>query len=337
MNDRPSAAPPPLKEIRSLLEQSRRVLVAAHVDPDGDAIGSQLACAACLRRLGKEVVLTRESDIPDKYRFLHGTSEIRHVDELPPDLGIDTAVILECPTLDRVGKAARYLTETVRIINIDHHRESGDFGTTNWIDPTKSSVGEMLYELYQALDHKITPEVAEQLYTAIMTDTGRFRFPSTTARTMEIVARLIDAGADPKTIADNVYFRLSASTMRLTGLVLATIEFHDNDQICLLTLTRQMLQAAGADSSEADGLVDFTLFTDTAKVGALLKEIDESQTRVSLRSRNGINVAELAARYGGGGHLNAAGCTMPFGFARAREELLKLLSDARKKNEHRQD
>ncbi|HOD67705.1 MAG TPA: bifunctional oligoribonuclease/PAP phosphatase NrnA [candidate division Zixibacteria bacterium] len=337
MNDRPGPTAPPLDELRALLERSRRVLVVAHVEPDGDAIGSLLACGACLRNLGKETVLVRESEIPSKYRFLRGAGEIRPVDALPVDLAIDTAVVLECPTLDRVGRAARFLTDGVRIINIDHHRESGDFGAVNWIDPTKSSVGEMLFELYEAFGCEITPEVAEQLYTAIMTDTGRFRYPSTSPRTMEIVGRLIAAGADPKAIADNVYYRLSVSTMRLTGMVLASIEFHDRDRLCLLTLTQEMLEAAGAGLSESDGLVDFTLFTDTAEVGALLKEVDEDRTRVSLRSRDAVNVAALAAQYGGGGHFNAAGCTMPYGLARAREEIIRVLTHARKRDTDRQD
>lgn len=329
MTDRPSAIAPPIHEIRRLLERGRRVLVASHVDPDGDAIGTQLAVGAFLRHLGKEVFLVREADIPGKYRFLTGIDRIRPFDEFPMDLTPDTAVVLECPTIDRVGRAACFLTDNVQILNIDHHYDSGTFGTVNWIDPTKSSVGEMAFELFEEYAYAFPPEVAEQLYTAILTDTGRFRFPSTSPRTMEIVGRLIGSGANPKKITDDVYFRLGAPTMKLMGRVLSTIEFHDDNTICLLTLTKQMLEESGADLSDSDGLVDFAMFCDTVEIGGLLKE-QNGRTRVSLRSRDSINIADVAAEYGGGGHFNAAGCTMPFGLPEARTTLIEVLKNARR-------
>ncbi len=329
-NNAPMVTAPPVAEIRDILENSKRVLVASHVDPDGDAIGTQLAFAFYLRKLGKEVFLVREADVPTKYRFLGGTEDITPVDEYPEDFRVDTAVILECPSKARIGKVAKFLHDDVKIVNIDHHYESGEFGTVNWIDPTRSSVGEMTYDLFEALDYNIPPEVAEQLYTAIMTDTGRFRYQSTSPRTMEVVGHLIGAGADPKKITEFVYFRLSASTMKLTGQVLSTIDFHDDDSVCLLTITKKMLQEAGADMSESDGLVDFTLFADTVDIGALLKEVSENETRVSLRSRDHINVSEIAARYGGGGHFNASGCSLDMNLDQARQELIKVLTDARR-------
>lgn len=333
-SDRPLAVAPPTAEIRDLLQRSRRALVASHVDPDGDAIGAQLAFGAYLRSLGKEVFLVRDGEIPSKYRFLPHVDSISLYDDLPSGFAVDTAVILECPTVARVGRAASLLTDNVTIINIDHHYDSGNFGTVNWIDPTKSSVGEMSFELFVELGFSMPPEVASQLYTAILTDTGRFRFPSTSPRTMEIVGQLIAAGADPKKLTDDVYFRLTASTMKLMGAVLSTIEFHDADSLCLLTMTKQMLNEAKADQSESDGLVDFTLFCDTVVVGALLKEVDGRQTRVSLRSRDKVNVAEIAARFGGGGHFNASGCTLPWGIKEARNRLLEVLKGVRHARDH---
>ena len=322
---------PPLSDIRDLIERSHRVLIASHVDPDGDAIGSQLAFATYLRQLGKEVFMVRDSEVPAKYRFLDGVGAIAHVDSFPDEFAVDTAVILECPTLERIGRGGRWLTGDVKIVNIDHHYESGDFGTVNWIDPTKSSVGEMLFELFDAMGYDMPPEVAEHLFTAIMTDTGRFRYQGTSPRTMEIAGRLIAAGAQPKKITDHVYYRLPASTMKLTGMVMATLEYAADNAVCILTLTNKMLAEAGAESSESDGLVDFTLSTDGVEIGVLLKEQDENSTRVSLRSRDRVNVAELAGVYGGGGHYNASGCTVPMGLAEAKKELIGLMTDALKK------
>ncbi len=317
----------PARDIRSAIDGSSHLLVASHVDPDGDAIGTQLAFAAHLRQLDKQVWTVRETDIPAKYRFLPDVETIRHVDSLPPDLSVDTVVILECPNRSRIGQAARYLDAASTVINIDHHRDSRELGTLNWIDPARSSVGEMVYEYLVACEHRVTSPMATQLYTAIMTDTGRFRFNSTSPRTMEIAGELIALGADPKEICDQVYYNLDPSTMRLTALVLNTIEFHNNGSVCLLTLTKDMLERAQADPAESDGLVDFSLFTRGVKVGALLKERDSESTRVSFRSRDGVNVAELASRFGGGGHFNAAGCTVPMGLQQAKRALLDMITE----------
>ncbi len=317
----------PLLEIHELIDKSKRVLVASHIDPDGDAIGTQLAFAAYLRSLQKEVFLIREAPVPAKYRFLPDSDKIVHIDSYPDDFSVDTAVVLECPHVARTGKAEKFLKPETVIINIDHHSDSGFYGTVNWVEPGRSSVGEMVYELFLDAKFEITPEIATQLYTAILTDTGRFRFLSTSPRTMKIAGDLIAAGANPKEICDLVYFNLSPSTMKLTAKVLNTIEFFDNNYVCMLTLTNKMLEETGADMSESDGLVDFTLSTAGVGVGVLLKEQDAHNTRVSLRSRDGINVAELAARFGGGGHFNASGCTIPKSLEEAKQELLRIIKE----------
>ncbi len=315
----------PHAEIKQILECGRRILVVSHVDPDGDAIGSQLACAAYIRQLGKEVVLVREANIPYKYQFLPHVEDIRPIDSLPAGTSVDTAVVLECPNLERTGRAASLLGGDVTIVSIDHHRDSGALGAINWIEPERSSVGEMVYEYFEAVGFHIDAEVATQLYTAILTDTGRFRYQSTLPRTLQVAGELIKAGADPKKICDHVYYNLSQSTVKLTARVLSTIEFHQNGTVCFLSLDKAMLTESGADMAESDGLVDFSLFADGVVVGALLKARDETHTRVSLRSRDGVNVAAIAAQFGGGGHFNASGCTMPMNLVDAKTELLRIL------------
>ncbi|MEA2031706.1 MAG: bifunctional oligoribonuclease/PAP phosphatase NrnA [candidate division Zixibacteria bacterium] len=317
----------PSAEIKQIIERSHSVLIVSHIDPDGDAIGTQLAFAEYLRHLHKKVVLVRESEIPFKYRFLPDIENIVPIDTISADINIDTVVILECPNASRIGRAISLFGEHMTILNIDHHRDSGLLGTINWIEPERSSVGEMIYEYFSTIGFEISSNVAIQLYTAILTDTGRFRYPSTTPRTMQIAGELIKAGADPKTICNYVYYNLSPSTMKLTAKVLNTIEFYQDGSICFLTLTRNILNETGADMAESDGLVDFTLHTNGVIVGVLLKEQDDNHTRVSLRSRDGINVADIAAQYGGGGHFNASGCTIPKNLTATREELLHLLGE----------
>ncbi len=315
----------PYEAIMAILNDSHKILVASHLDPDGDAIGTQLAFAAFLEHLGKEVYTVRDNDIPFKYRFLKGANDIPRVDAYRGNELFDAAVILECPNLSRIGRAASLLNGGIRVINIDHHRDNDLFGEVNWINSQASSVGEMTYELFRLAGFRISPPVAEQLYTAIMTDTGRFRYRSTSPRAMEIAGELIGAGADPQKICDEVYYNLQPSTMKLIGKVLNSIEFHHNGKICLLTLTKEMLSVTGADESESDGLVDYTLFNAGVRAGALLKEIDPNRTKISFRSKDGINVASIAARFGGGGHFNASGCTFEMSINEAREELLKIL------------
>jgi len=319
----------PIAKIRQFFENCSRILVASHIDPDGDAIGTQLAFASYLRSLGKEVYLAREIEIPSKYRFLAGADAINDVNSYDKDFSISAALILECPNIGRIGQTSRFLASDVKIVNIDHHQDNEVFGDINWIDIRASSVGEMAFEYFSQVDYRIQAETAEQLYTAILTDTGRFRYLSTTSRTMAIAGLLIEAGADPQKICDNVYYNLRPSAMKLMGKVLNSIEFFDEGSICLLTLTQDMLDQCRADQSESEGIVDFTLFTKGVLVGALLKEGNSGGTKVSLRSRNNINVAALAARYGGGGHPNASGCVIPFKLPRAKKELIKLLREAR--------
>jgi phosphoesterase RecJ-like protein len=322
-----------MDRIRELLDGGKKALVVSHVDPDGDALGTQLAVGAYLRSRGKDVYMVRDSEIPEKYRFLPGVQSVTLASQLPEDFTVDTVVILECPNISRIGSASRLLTDAETIINIDHHPDGVDLGHVNWVDSTASSVGELIYEFFEHVGYEIGPDVATQLYTAILTDTGRFRFASTTPRSMQIAALLIEAGANPRTICDSVYYNVRPSTMKLVGKVLNTIEFHENDTICILTLTNDMLKDTGADVSESDGLVDYTLYNSGVRAGALLKEIDRETTKVSLRSCDGINVAAIAAKFGGGGHYQAAGCMIPKPLELARKELLAHLTEASRETE----
>ncbi len=318
----------PIEDIRELLTRGKRILVATHLDPDGDAIGTQLAFGAYFRDLGKDVVLLHDSTIPDKYRFLSGVEDILAVDEFKGTNEFDTLLVLECPSLKRLGRIAELIGENTVIVNIDHHQNSDPLGTVNWIDNRSSSVGEMACEYFRAVSYKPSPEVAEQLYTAILTDTGRFRYDSTSPRTMLLAGELIGYGADPQKICTSVYYDIRPSTMKLIGQVLSGIEYHDEGRICLLTLTHKMLKDTGADESAVEGLVDHTMYGQGVIVGALLKERDEGCTRVSLRANNGIDVAQIAREFGGGGHLRASGCNLPHALDEARQVVLRLLSEA---------
>lgn len=318
----------PTEAINRIFNRAQRILVVSHIDPDGDAIGTQLAFGEFLQSRGKDVLMVRDSEIPDKYQFLANIGSIVEARNLDGEFEIDAVLVLECPNLQRAGSVSRLLTPGVPVINIDHHRDNAMFGDVNWVDIQPSSVGEMAFEYMRQEGVTLTPTIAECLYTAILTDTGRFRFASTSPRTMAIAGELLALGADSRKICDQVYYNVRPAALKLMGKVLNGIEYHHNGRIAILTLTKQMLIDSGASESDSDGLVDLTLFGRGVVAGALLKELDTTHSKASFRSANGVNVAAIANQFGGGGHFNAAGCTMPMSFNDAKRTVIKLLSEA---------
>jgi phosphoesterase RecJ-like protein len=314
-----------IQKIERALTTADSVLVVSHIDPDGDAIGTQLAFGRYLKQLGRKVALVRDSVIPDKYRFLPDIDQILPLAKVKDAAIFDTVLVLECPHADRSGGAVKYLEAASTIINIDHHPGNVLEAAIDWVDTGRSSVGEMAYDYFEAVGFAIDAEMATQLFTAILTDTGRFRFESTTPHALVVAAALVRAGADPRQISDRVYFDQEPELLALLSLVLATAEFHGDGRICLLTLTRKMLQETGANLANTEGLVDYSLYARGVQVGALLREIDKDNTKISLRSRNGRWVDAVANGLNGGGHPNAAGCRMNLPHKEAALELVRLL------------
>ncbi len=316
-----------IERIREMLENSRRPLVVSHVDPDGDAIGTQLAFGNYLESRGKKCVLLRDSEIPSKYSFLSGVEKIVRSEEADTSVPFDVALVLECPQLRRVGSIANFIGPQTSVVNIDHHPDNALEAAVSWLDVTASSVGEMAFEYFTQVGFVLDPATATQLYAAILTDTGRFRFGSTTPRTFAIAGELVRAGADPRTICDHVYFDMDPAVVKLTGRVLSAIEYYADGRICIMPLTLQMLADTGASVVNTEGLVDYSIFSRGVEAGALCRELENGTTKVSLRSRNGMNVAAIAARYGGGGHPNAAGCLIQLPLEQAKQEIVRQLQE----------
>ena len=317
----------PFKEIGLLIESAKKLLVVSHVNPDGDALGTQLAFATYLKSLGKEVTLVREEAIPERYQFLPGIEQIRPIDDIKNSLDIDTVIALECPKLSRAGDIISSLSDDIKIINIDHHQDNDNYGQVKWIDKDASSVGEMVYELFESFRYQIDEETAVLLFTAILTDTGRFRYESTSGRTMEIAGKLIEAGANPRDICDKVFYNLQPATIKLIGNVLSNAEFIDNNRTCLLSLTNEILESEEYSEAETEGIAEYSLYGKGVTLGVTFKERNKGTTRISLRSRGNPNVAELAAEFGGGGHICAAGCSIDKPMTEAKNEFLQKLKE----------
>ena len=303
-----TTAPPEalLKEIRS----GERFLLTSHVSPDGDAVGSALALTRILKRLGKGTVVWNRDETPAIYRPLAGSERI-HIGTEPPKgfpQTFDRVVLLECPNPDRTGLAEHFTQ--LPILNIDHHLKNEHYGVVNWVDTSAPSLGEMIFRLAQGLSVDLDPETATALYLTIVTDTGSFRFANSTPKAYETAAALVTEGARPELVSEWIYDSKPASSIRLLGEMLARLELHGDGRGATVLLTRKMLDTAGACRSDTEGLIDYPRSIAGVQAVALLREIDKTTYKVSLRSHGEIDVERIARRHGGGGHRNAAGYTV---------------------------
>jgi phosphoesterase RecJ-like protein len=286
------------------LKENHRFLVATHVNPDGDAVGSLGATALVLEAMGKEVVAYCQDQVPGFLRFLPYSDRIVH--HLPDSDGFEVAVVLDCGELERLGAAAQAIQRVRKIIHIDHHRSGNDFGTLNLVEPERSSTAEILYDVFQAIPVELSRGAAENLYTAILTDTGSFRFANTTARALSVAAAMMLRGVEPDRVASAVYDCMSPGRLRLLGLSLNTLTIRAQGRLAAIWVTHQMLAETGTTAADTDGFVNYPRSITSSEIAILFREIDADRVNVSLRSRGTQDVAEFARMYQGGGHQNAA-------------------------------
>jgi phosphoesterase RecJ-like protein len=291
------------------LRNNHRFLLATHVNPDGDAIGSLGALALVLEGMGKEVVAYCQDQAPGFLRFLPYSDRIAH--DVPSSNRFDVAVVLDCGELERIGAAARVVQRMHKIIHIDHHSSGNEFGTLNLVEPARSSTAEILYDVFQAIPVEVSREVAENLYTAILTDTGSFRFANTTPRALAIAGALVEKGVAPNKVAGAVYDCMSPGRLRLLGLSLNTLNTRAEGRLAAIWVTQQMLAETETTAADTDGFVNYPRSVTTSEIAIFFRELDDGRVNVSLRSRGTQNVADFARMYGGGGHQNAAAFRLP--------------------------
>lgn len=309
-----------IEKIAKALRDNERFLLATHVNPDGDAIGSLGALALVLEDIGKQVVAYCEDEVPRFLRFLPYSDRI--VREIPGPDGFDVAIVLDCGELDRIGNAAEVLQHVAIIVHIDHHSSSDDFGQVNLVRPECSSTAEILYEIFQAIPVSLSPEAAENIYTAILTDTGSFRFANTTAKALDIAAEMVALGVAPDKVASEVYESMSPERLRLLALSLDTLTLRSNGRLAAMHVSRRMLEETETTLMDTDGFVNYPRGINTAEMAIFFREMDSGKVNVSLRSRGGLNVAEFARNYEGGGHHNAAAFRAEGSLVEVAEEVL---------------
>ncbi|NLW16359.1 MAG: bifunctional oligoribonuclease/PAP phosphatase NrnA [Firmicutes bacterium] len=296
-----------MKKVAAALQEASRLLLLAHVSPDGDSLGSLLALRHALLRRGKQVSVYVEGGVPTKYHFLPGSQSVVACPEQLPK-GLDTVVVLDCGEWERVGLAAeRFAGKSVS--NIDHHRTSKGLGQANYLDSEAAATGLLLFRLFKYWGEEIDAPIATCLYTALAGDTGFFRYSNTTAEVHRVAADLLAAGAQQTLIYENMEDK-SFSYLKALGLVLERLETFASGKGAFSYLTAKDLEQLDMQIADADGFVNYPRSLSGTLVAAFFIELEPGTYKVSLRSREPLDVSAVAGLFGGGGHARAAGCTM---------------------------
>ena len=294
-----------LSQVVELIESKQRFAITSHIRPDGDALGSSLGLYWLLRALGKEAEVIMSDPVPHAYEKLPGVEKVRVTPSV--DRPYDAVFVIECSDITRPGLID---LEKQFVVNIDHHATTALFGTINWIDSTASAVGEMIYNLCKAIGVRPTKEIAECVYTALITDTGSFHYSNTTERTFKVASELVRAGVKPAKISQAVFSNYAWSKIELMSRVLSTARRDPSGRVAWLRQTLEMQEESGASEEDGDGFVNYPMSCGQVEAVAFMKETAPGVYRTSLRSKGDVNVARIAERFGGGGHRNAAGCTL---------------------------
>ena len=309
------------EEAARLIRQARRIAVLAHVNPDADAIGSIIGLTRGLQMLDKEVITALSDPVPDYARFLLGSEAITST---LPGGTFDLFIFSDSAGIDRVGDlyhADPSRFERAPVVNIDHHRTNPRFGTVNYVDPAASSTSELTYRLLRALPAPIDAATSTALLFGIVGDTGSFRNGATTPGSLHAAAELLQLGADSQLIAFQLFERKTFGAARLWGRVLSTIELDPRRRLVIACVSQALLVEEGATVDETEGIVEYLRGIIEADLVMLLKENEDGTIRVSMRSRPRVDVSAIAALLGGGGHRQAAGCTVPGPFSAAQTVL----------------
>ncbi len=319
-----------------IISRHQSFCIVTHVNSDGDSLGSQLGLAHLLQQLSKTVHLVNPSHVPENLQFLPGSEEIR-VFETERDTAllasVDVLLVLDgnSPSRMRGMEEAIMRSPAVKAV-IDHHQEPAEFADAYAIDTDACSTAELIYRLLTRLEERdgaiyCTEPLAEALYTGIMTDTGNFRFPRTTASVHRIIARLIEVGVDPYYIFDSVFNQNPMNRARLLGKTLATMQTYHGGKLCMMLVSHTMMLETGTNVDHIEGFVEQTLGLQGVMVGAIVVELP-NEIKMSLRSKGTIPVNKIAQHFGGGGHINAAGCrTTAMTFSEAQEIIVRLTKE----------
>ena len=311
-------------EVLDRLQRCSRVLITGHRNPDGDCLGSAIGFAELLEKLGIQSLIVFRDPAPLGLRELPGAEAVTVAESLPPDFpaAYDLVATMECPGLDRTGFDDLH---RVPILNVDHHKANERFGELNFLDEDSPAAGEMIWRLFEEAPVQPSPDAATALFAALSTDTGDFRYSNATGNAFRAAAEMVEWGADPTLVSELVHERRSLGSVRLLAEALSTLELHSENRVALIEVGPEAFARAGAQGEDTDQIVNLPRSIAGVDIVAFLKQTDSGAVRVSLRSRGTIDVRSVAVSFGGGGHTNAAGCSIDGTLETARKTLLPQL------------
>lgn len=314
-------------EITKLLEKNNSFLITSHKNIDGDAIGSELALYFILKKLNKKPIILNQDRLPRIYNFLPDSDKVHCLEDNYINIkNIDVGIIVDCTNFERIEETYKIFKNIKNIINIDHHNSNKKFGKLNYIDSSASSVGEIIYDLIKFINLDLLDEkISTCLYTAIITDTGSFRYSNVSSKTFSVVSDLASQGIKPNLIADNIYNRNTYSGLKLLGKALLTLEVDESNYVSWLTITRDMLNNTEANDEEVEGIIDMARTLENTEVSILFRETKDNKIKVSFRSKGDFNVDKFAGKFNGGGHPNSSGCVCSGKIAEVKEKILSEL------------
>ena len=296
-----------LERVVKAIAKQNRFLITTHVNPEGDALGSELTVKVILDKLGKSSNIINEKEPPREYKFLPGINSIKKFRDLKD---FDAAIVLDCSDLGRTGKVSKLVTKDKSVINIDHHISNSYFGKVNWVDSGSSSACEMVYRLYKALKIKLNRNSALNMYVGILTDTGSFRYSNTTALTHKVVSDLLREKISVSKIYRKVYQSYSFSDMKFLASQISDFNIDKKGKIVWASISHKTLVLNKTSMDLADSILNFARAIKGVEVVLLFKAISSNEVRVNLRSNGKVDVNRLAKIFGGGGHKTASGFTI---------------------------
>lgn len=299
-----------LKASKQFIEQHDQFLVVSHVMPDGDAASSTCAVGLLLQALNKQYTMINEHSLPRKLSYLPGFDDIQVYSEATFPHVFDAVIAVDCADYSRIGKVSSLFAADVQLLNIDHHATNNHYGQVNLIHTEAASTTEVLFDLIEYMALKWTPQLAECIYTGLLTDTGGFRYANTTAKVMHVASQLIKLGVDAHVLADHLLERTSLAHVQILGKALSRLSFSEHNQLSWLSVTLEDMEVTSSSNEDLEGIVNYPRNIDGVEVGIFFKELVNNEVKVSLRSTGKVDVASFAQQFGGGGHRLAAGITM---------------------------
>lgn len=310
-------------EVAAVLEPGRRVALTTHVNADGDGVGSEVALWHLLTARGIRATIANPTPIPDRFLFLvppgadHSERAMREVESA------DVVAVLDISDVGRLGDLARAITRSHAVACVDHHVSGGSLPAgPRLVAPEAAATAELVFDLATALDWTLTPEVARALYVGILTDTGAFRFANTTPRVLRVAGTLLERGVDPESIYESVYASAPEGRVRLMAEVLATLVVEPGNGLAWVTVPPGAMQRHHVTADDLDGVVEYPRSIAGVRLALLFRQLANGKVKVSFRALGNVDVAELAHRFGGGGHRKAAGASLEGTLAEAQERVL---------------